>query len=76
MEENEKKHRLNLYLSSDLLERLNYCATRYGVSRTQLAVILIGQGVAGIEKTFTTFNDIAKEFSKDLKNKNFLDNNN
>ena len=39
MQEKQEKERLNLYLSQDLLKRLEYCSERYGVSRTQLAVM-------------------------------------
>lgn len=53
-EDRNAKERLNLYVSSDLLKRLNYCSKQYGCSRTQLAVVLIGQGVAGIEKAFSS----------------------
>lgn len=56
-----KKNRLNLYISSDLLSRLEFCANRYGVSRAQMAVMLIGQGVAGIEEAFDIANKIASD---------------
>lgn len=56
-----KKNRLNLYISSDLLSRLEFCANRYGVSRAQMAVMLIGQGVAGIEEAF----EISKKIAND-----------
>lgn len=48
----EGKTRINLLLSEELSGRLEVCAKRYGVSRNQLAVILIGQGVASIEQAF------------------------
>lgn len=60
------KERLNLYLSSDLLKRLEFCADRYGISRVQLAVTLIGQGVAGIEEAFSISERI-KQSSDNLK---------
>ena len=56
-----KKNRLNLYISSDLLSRLEFCANRYGVSRAQMAVMLIGQGVASIEEAFDIANKIASD---------------
>lgn len=67
MQEKIDKERLNLYISQDLLKRLEYCSERYGVSRTQLAVMLIGQGVAGIEKTFNIFDDMSKDIVEHLK---------
>lgn len=68
MQEKNEKERLNLYVSQDLLKRLEYCSERYGVSRTQLAVILIGQGIAGIEKTFNIFDDMSKDIVENLNN--------
>ena len=62
MANNVNKTRLNLYLSSDLVERLEFCSERYGVSRSQLAVILIGQGIAGIEEAFRITGDIRKNY--------------
>lgn len=56
-----EKERLNLYIGTDLLKRLEKCANSYGVSRTQLAVTLIGQGVAGIEKAFQLVEDLPPE---------------
>ena len=56
-----KKNRLNLYISPELLSRLEFCASRYGVSRAQMAVMLIGQGVAGIEEAF----EISKKIAND-----------
>lgn len=66
MQEKQEKERLNLYLSHDLLKRLEYCSERYGVSRTQLAVMLIGQGLAGIEEAFRISNNISSELLKNL----------
>lgn len=65
-----EKERLNIYVGKDLLKRLKYCAERYGVSHTQLAVVLIGQGVSGIEKSFNIFDDMSKDFLNDLNNLN------
>lgn len=62
----QEKERLNLYLSHDLLKRLEYCSGKYGVSRTQLAVMLIGQGLAGIEEAFRISNSVSKELLKNL----------
>lgn len=59
-----EKERLNLYLSSDLLKRLEFCADRYGISRAQLAVTLIGQGVAGIEKAFSLSDNLKESFKE------------
>lgn len=66
MQEKQEKERLNLYLSQDLLKRLEYCSERYGVSRTQLAVMLIGQGLAGIEEAFRISNSVSSELLKNL----------
>ena len=66
MQEKQEKERLNLYLSQDLLKRLEYCSERYGVSRTQLAVMLIGQGLAGIEEAFRISNNVSSELLKNL----------
>lgn len=66
MQEKQEKERLNLYLSQDLLKRLEYCSERYGVSRTQLAVMLIGQGLAGIEEAFRISSSFSKELLKNL----------
>ena len=63
----QEKERLNLYLSGDLLKRLEFCADKYGVSRTQLAVMLIGQGLSGIEEAFKLSNNISKEITKSLE---------
>lgn len=60
------KERLNIYLSPDLLNRLEFCANHYGVSRTQLAVVLIGQGVAGIEKSFNIFDNVSRDIFKEV----------
>ena len=65
--EKVEKERLNIYVGKDLLKRLKYCSERYGVSHTQLAVMLIGQGVAGIEKSFNIFDDMSKDLVKHLK---------
>lgn len=65
--EKVEKERLNIYIGKDLLKRLKYCSERYGVSHTQLAVMLIGQGVAGIEKSFNIFDDMSKDLVKHLK---------
>lgn len=65
-----EKERLNIYVGKDLLKRLKYCAERYGVSHTQLAVVLIGQGVSGIEKSFNIFDDMSKDFLNNLNNLN------
>lgn len=62
-----EKERLNLYIGTELLKRLEKCADSYGVSRTQLAVTLIGQGVASIEKAFQLVENLPPEI---------LDNNN
>lgn len=72
MQEKDKigKERLNLYVSQDLLKRLEYCSVKYGVSRTQLAVMLIGQGVAGIEKTFSLIENMSKDLVENLKDDN------
>ena len=67
MSEKVEKERLNIYIGKDLLKRLKYCSERYGVSHTQLAVMLIGQGVAGIEKSFNIFDDMSKDLVKHLK---------
>lgn len=66
MQEKQEKERLNLYLSQELLKRLEFCSERYGVSRTQLAVMLIGQGLAGIEEAFRISNNVSKELLKNL----------
>jgi hypothetical protein len=66
MSEKVEKERLNIYVGKDLLKRLKYCSERYGVSHTQLAVMLIGQGVAGIEKSFNIFDDMSKDLVKHL----------
>lgn len=63
---NNSKSRLNLYIGNDLLDRLKYCSARYGVSHAQLAVILIGQGVSGIEKSFTVFDNVSSDILKDI----------
>lgn len=63
---NNSKSRLNLYIGNDLLDRLKYCSSRYGVSHAQLAVILIGQGVSGIEKSFTVFDNVSADILKDI----------
>lgn len=63
----QEKERLNLYLSQDLLKRLEYCSEKYGVSRTQLAVMLIGQGLAGIEEAFRLSNTVGKEIIAKLE---------
>lgn len=65
MYEKVEKERLNIYIGKDLLKRLKFCSERYGVSHTQLAVMLIGQGVSNMEKSFT----IIEEITKDLGNK-------
>jgi NADH dehydrogenase FAD-containing subunit len=62
----QEKERLNLYVSQDLLKRLEFCSEKYGVSRTQLAVMLIGQGLAGIEEAFKISNSVSKELIKNL----------
>ena len=62
-----EKERLNLYLSPDLLKRLEFCSAKYGVSRTQLAVMLIGQGVAGIESSFSVVESMSKDMVRELK---------
>lgn len=62
----QEKERLNLYLSQDLLKRLEFCSERYGVSRTQLAVMLIGQGLAGIEEAFRVSSSVSNELFKNL----------
>ena len=67
MSEKVEKERLNIYVGKDLLKRLKYCSERYGVSHTQLAVMLIGQGVAGIEKSFNFFDDMSKDLVKHLE---------
>lgn len=61
----QKKERLNLFLSSDLLKRLEYCSDKYGVSRSQLAVMLIGQGIAGIEEAFRLSQNFSGELLKE-----------
>lgn len=61
-----EKERLNIYVGKDLLKRLKYCSERYGVSHTQLAVMLIGQGVAGMEKSFAILEDVSKDLGKNL----------
>lgn len=63
-----EKERLNIYVGKDLLKRLKYCSERYGVSHTQLAVMLIGQGVAGMEKSFAILEDVSKDLGKNLAN--------
>lgn len=70
MSDKVEKERLNIYVGKDLLKRLKYCAERYGVSHTQLAVVLIGQGVSGIEKSFNIFDDMSKDFLNNLNNLN------
>lgn len=67
-QKNEKK-RLNIFLSNELLTRLESCSAKYGVSRTQLAVVLIGQGLASIEKAF----ELSEKYGKDIIN-NYNDN--
>lgn len=67
MQNKKEKERLNLYISEDLLKRLEYCSERFGVSRTQLAVMLIGQGIAGIEKSINVVDDIAKDLEEDIR---------
>ena len=69
MSEKLEKERLNLYLSRDLLERLEFCAARYGISRASLAVTLIGQGVSAIEQAFNISDNISNNFL-DALNKN------
>lgn len=69
MEEKIEKERLSLYLSKDLLNRLELCAARYGVSRASLGVILIGQGVSAIEKAFNIADNVGNNFF-DSFNKN------
>lgn len=66
MSEKLEKERLNIYVGKDLLKRLKYCSERYGVSHTQLAVMLIGQGVAGMEKSFAILEDVSKDLGKNL----------
>lgn len=66
MQEKQDKERLNLYLSQDLLKRLEYCSEKYGVSRTQLAVMLIGQGLAGIEEAFRISSSVSKELLRNF----------
>lgn len=61
MSQKNEKERLNIFLSKELLTRLEICSSKYGVSRTQLAVILIGQGLAGIEKAFEKLDKLTSE---------------
>lgn len=68
MQGKKENERLNLYISPELLNRLERCALRYGITRTQLALMLIGQGVAGIEKTYDMFENMSKDIVEDLKN--------
>lgn len=70
MSEKVEKERLNIYVGKDLLKRLKFCSEKYGVSHTQLAVMLIGQGVSGIEKSFSLFENISKDLVENFKNKN------
>lgn len=76
MNEKVEKERLNIYVGKDLLKRLKYCSERYGVSHTQLAVMLIGQGVSGIEKSFNIFDDMSKDLISHFNNQEFRDNKN
>lgn len=76
MNEKVEKERLNIYVGKDLLKRLKYCSEKYGVSHTQLAVMLIGQGVAGIEKSFNIFDNMSKDFIKHLNDEKIEDENN
>lgn len=70
MSEKVEKERLNIYVGKDLLKRLKYCSERYGVSHTQLAVMLIGQGVSGIEKSFSLIDDVKSDLIKSLNDNN------
>lgn len=62
-----EKERLNLYVSKDLLTRLKFCSDRFGVSRSQMAVMLIGQGVASIEEGFKLSEKISNEVLENNK---------
>lgn len=62
MNQKIERERLNLYLSKELLTRLENCSSKYGVSRTQMAVMLIGQGVASNEQAF----ELSEKYSKDI----------
>lgn len=62
--DNEDKERLSLYVGKTLMKRLDVCAERYGVAKTQLAIMLIGQGVCGIEKSFSLFDKVPMEMFK------------
>lgn len=71
-----EKDRLNIYISKDLSNRLEFCANKYGVSRAQLAVILIGQGLAGIEEAFAVTDKLKSSIQNDLNISNNNNNNN
>lgn len=68
MSENNEKERLNLYIGKDLARRLEFCADKYGVSRTQLAVMLIGQGISGIEEAFNLSKQVIDKSITDVVN--------
>lgn len=52
------KTRLNLYISNELAEKLDKRANTYGVSKSQLAVVLIGQGLAGLEVAMKSIENV------------------
>lgn len=68
MENSDKKERLNLYIGKDLARRLKFCSDKYGVARNQLAVMLIGQGVSGIEAAFNLSEQITSKSISDIVN--------
>lgn len=66
MDTDKNRERLSINLGSDLAKRLEYCSSRYGVSKNQLAVFLIGQGVAGIEASFKAVDNMSKDLVKNV----------
>lgn len=56
--------RIQVQISDEMLEKLDFYAKKMGVSRSAICAIFIGQGVLGLDKSMQILDDIAKETLK------------
>ena len=58
--------RININIADDMGARVDEYAKPFGVSRSALCAMIIGQGVAGLDKSMELVDSLGKELGEDF----------
>lgn len=59
--------RVQVNLSDEIVEKLDYYSTLIGISRSALMAVFIGQGLMGYEKSFSVLENVGVQAAEILK---------